>query len=74
MLKFFQVITYHPKVYNEFENDIIVTSEYQVMLIQFNKFKCFWNTPSRCTYNNNFNLQQLYTKQCKTQLSAHDGL
>ena len=31
MLKFFQVITYHPKVYNEFENDIIVTSEYQVM-------------------------------------------
>ena len=33
MLKFFQVITYHPKVYNEFENDIIVTSEFQVMYL-----------------------------------------
>ena len=33
MLKCFQVITYHPKVYNEFENDIIVTSEYQVMYL-----------------------------------------
>ena len=37
MLKCFQVITYHPKVYNEFENDIIVTSEYQVMYLQEDK-------------------------------------
>ena len=33
LLKFFQIITYHPKVYNEFENYIIVTSEYQVMYL-----------------------------------------
>ena len=31
MLKFFQVITYHPIVNSEFENNIIVISEYQIM-------------------------------------------
>ena len=54
MLKFFQVITYHLKGYNGFENDMIMTSEYQVCT-EFDKFRCFWNTLSRCTYNNNYN-------------------
>ena len=38
MLKFFQVITYHLKGYNGFENDMIMTSEYQVCT-EFSKFK-----------------------------------
>ena len=61
MLKFCQVITYHPNVYNEFENDIIVTSEYPGTHSADAPIKTI------IIYNN-------YTKQSKTHLSAHDGL